>query len=174
MQYKCEWGVVISQTHLPMNGLLELLARRLISVSTSHTSCSVSHLFPLLFHLIFHHVPPHYAPCSIALAPIVLLFRPRIRMEASTLTCLPRASSILAQTQPKRTYMTSQTPLTNPPDGKASIDLLSSKLSFPLLSSGTTFSRPGIRFESYPGMGHSSCQKEIDDLRGWLEGALRD
>lgn len=59
-------------------------------------------------------------------------------------------------------------------DGKRSIELLTKKLNFPLLPSDTTFQRPGLRFESYPGMGHSSSDREIRDLKEWLAECLKD
>lgn len=31
------------------------------------------------------------------------------------------------------------------------------------------FERPGLKFESYPGMQHSSCPEEIRDLAAWLQ-----
>jgi len=58
-------------------------------------------------------------------------------------------------------------------DGKRSIELLKS-LNFPILPEGTTFQRPGVRFESYPGMAHSSSDREIRDLKAWLEECLKD
>jgi lysophospholipase-2 len=59
------------------------------------------------------------------------------------------------------------------PVGARSIELLTKKLGFPLVPSGTTFARPGLRFESYPGMAHSSSPKEVEDLKGWLAAALK-
>ncbi len=53
-----------------------------------------------------------------------------------------------------------------------SIELLK-RLSFPLLPPGTTFARPGLRFESYPGLGHSSSPREIADFSAWLTEALK-
>jgi lysophospholipase-2 len=57
--------------------------------------------------------------------------------------------------------------------GERSVDLLTRQLGFNLLSKGTTFQRPGIRFESYPGLGHSSSPKEIEDMKSWLTEALK-
>ena len=57
--------------------------------------------------------------------------------------------------------------------GERSVDLLSRQLGFPLLSPGTTFTRPGIRFESYPGLGHSSSPEEINHVKEWLTEALK-
>lgn len=57
--------------------------------------------------------------------------------------------------------------------GQRSIDFLVQKCGYRLLPQGTTFARPGIRFESYPGMPHSSCPQEIDDLKSWLTQALK-
>ncbi|TXT13218.1 hypothetical protein VHUM_01619 [Vanrija humicola] len=56
--------------------------------------------------------------------------------------------------------------------GAKSVELLE-QLGFKRLPAGETFARPGLRFESYPGMGHSSSPKEIDDLRDWLTAALK-
>ncbi|KAK4685898.1 phospholipase/carboxylesterase, partial [Tremellales sp. Uapishka_1] len=52
--------------------------------------------------------------------------------------------------------------------GVQSVELLTKKLGFPLVDAGKTFQRPGLRFESYPNMGHSSCPKEIEDFKSWL------
>ncbi|WVR08963.1 acyl-protein thioesterase 1 [Kwoniella sp. DSM 27419] len=57
--------------------------------------------------------------------------------------------------------------------GQQSVEILTKKLGFPLLPEGTTFARPGIRFESYRGMPHSSCPQEIEDLKAWLTEALK-
>jgi lysophospholipase-2 len=59
-------------------------------------------------------------------------------------------------------------------DGKKSISLLQSlpSLNLPLLPKGTTFARPGIRFETYQGMQHELCGEEVSDLVGWLGGCL--
>lgn len=45
--------------------------------------------------------------------------------------------------------------------GKASIELLQSlpQVNLPLLPKGTTFAKPGLRFESYEGLGHSFHDK---------------
>ena len=59
-------------------------------------------------------------------------------------------------------------------DGQRSIELLTNKLGFNTLPKGTTFQRPGVRFESYPGMGHSSSDREIRDLKEWLTECLKD
>lgn len=58
-------------------------------------------------------------------------------------------------------------------DGQRSIELLKT-LNFPILSEGTTFQRPGVRFENYPGMAHSSSDREIRDLKAWLQECLKD
>jgi lysophospholipase-2 len=58
-------------------------------------------------------------------------------------------------------------------DGQRSIELLTKTLGFPTVPAGQTFARPGLRFESYAGMGHSSCPEELEDLRAWLTEALR-
>lgn len=58
-------------------------------------------------------------------------------------------------------------------DGQRSIELLKT-LNFPILSAGTTFQRPGVRFESYPGMAHSSSDREIRDLKAWLQECLKE
>lgn len=63
--------------------------------------------------------------------------------------------------------------LTCDPVGQRSIDFLVQKCGYKLLPQGTTFARPGIRFESYPGMPHSSCPQEIEDLKSWLTEALK-
>ena len=57
--------------------------------------------------------------------------------------------------------------------GERSVEMLTKQLGFPLVPSGKTFERPGVRFESYPGMAHSSCPQEIDDLKAWLTEALK-
>ncbi|WVW79506.1 hypothetical protein I302_101475 [Kwoniella bestiolae CBS 10118] len=64
-------------------------------------------------------------------------------------------------------------PVVNYAYGQQSIELLTKKLGFPLLPPGTTFKRPGLRFESYQGLPHSSSPQEIDDLKGWLVEALK-
>ncbi|WWC98112.1 acyl-protein thioesterase 1 [Kwoniella sp. B9012] len=64
-------------------------------------------------------------------------------------------------------------PVVNYEYGQQSIELLTKKLEFPLLSKGTTFQRPGVRFESYQGLPHSSSPQEIEDLKGWLVEALK-
>lgn len=58
--------------------------------------------------------------------------------------------------------------------GTKSISLLQSlpNLSLPLLANGTKFARPGIRFETYKGMGHSLCGEEVEDLGEWLGECL--
>ncbi|KAK8843957.1 acyl-protein thioesterase 1 [Kwoniella newhampshirensis] len=56
--------------------------------------------------------------------------------------------------------------------GQRSVELLK-KLGFPLLPPGKTFGRPGVRFETYPGMGHSSTPQEIEDFKAWLTEALK-
>ncbi|WVN87855.1 acyl-protein thioesterase 1 [Cryptococcus depauperatus CBS 7841] len=63
-------------------------------------------------------------------------------------------------------------PVVNYSIGQRSIDCLSHQLGYTVLPKGVTFARPGIRFESYPGMGHSSSPKEIEDLKAWLIEAL--
>lgn len=75
----------------------------------------------------------------------------------------PFPSSPTRRTQPAHTQ---------PTDGVESVELLQ-KLGFTRLPAGTAFARPGLRFESYPGMGHSSCDKEIADLQTWLAAALK-
>ncbi|WRT69213.1 uncharacterized protein IL334_006197 [Kwoniella shivajii] len=57
--------------------------------------------------------------------------------------------------------------------GQQSIELLTKRLNFPLLSPGTKFARPGLRFESYQGLGHSSSPQEINDMKVWLTEALK-
>lgn len=59
-----------------------------------------------------------------------------------------------------------------PPGGVKSVELLE-QLGFKRLPAGETFARPGLRFESYPNMGHSSSPKEIEDLREWIIAALK-
>ncbi|CAD6577459.1 MAG: hypothetical protein TREMPRED_001951 [Tremellales sp. Tagirdzhanova-0007] len=56
--------------------------------------------------------------------------------------------------------------------GVRSVELLK-KLGYPLVAAGTAFARPGLRFESYPGLGHSSSTKEMEDFAAWLTGALK-
>ncbi|WOO84983.1 Acyl-protein thioesterase 1 [Vanrija pseudolonga] len=56
--------------------------------------------------------------------------------------------------------------------GVKSVELLE-QLGFKRLPAGETFARPGLRFESYPNMGHSSSPKEIEDLREWITAALK-
>ncbi|WWC72965.1 uncharacterized protein I206_106929 [Kwoniella pini CBS 10737] len=63
-------------------------------------------------------------------------------------------------------------PVVNYEYGQQSIEMLKN-LGFPLLSPGTTFQRPGIRFESYKGLPHSSSPQEIEDLKQWLIEALK-
>jgi lysophospholipase-2 len=47
------------------------------------------------------------------------------------------------------------------------------QLGLPLLLPGETFARPGLRFEKYAGMGHSSCPEELQHLQQWIEAALK-
>jgi hypothetical protein len=47
------------------------------------------------------------------------------------------------------------------------------KLGYTPVPSGTTFSRPGLRFESYAGVSHSADQRELADLSAWLKEALK-
>lgn len=54
------------------------------------------------------------------------------------------------------------------PDGVQSVELLK-KLGFPTVPEDKIFERPGLKFESYPGMQHSSCPEEIRDLAAWLQ-----
>jgi hypothetical protein len=82
--------------------------------------------------------------------------------------------------KPTQSFSTSVSHFSRPPasrliaaDGQRSVDLLTKKLGFPLLPADTTFKRPGVRFESYPGMGHSSSDREIRDLKAWLEECLK-
>ncbi|WVQ77184.1 hypothetical protein IAR50_006867 [Cryptococcus sp. DSM 104548] len=42
----------------------------------------------------------------------------------------------------------------------------------PLVVSPPVFARPGIRFASYPDLGHTSCEEEIVDLVEWLKACL--
>jgi lysophospholipase-2 len=46
-------------------------------------------------------------------------------------------------------------------------------MGFATVPAGTKFTRPGIRFESYRGMGHSSSPEEIAHLKDWLTEALK-
>lgn len=62
--------------------------------------------------------------------------------------------------------------MTDETDGQRSVELLA-KMGFPSVSSGQVFARPGLRFESYGGLGHSASPEELDDLTGWLKHALR-
>ncbi|RSH95212.1 hypothetical protein EHS25_000298 [Saitozyma podzolica] len=57
--------------------------------------------------------------------------------------------------------------------GVRSVELLTKKLGFPLVPTNTPFARPGLRFESYPGMAHSSSPQEIADFKAWLAEALK-
>jgi hypothetical protein len=57
-------------------------------------------------------------------------------------------------------------------DGAQSVELLK-KLGYTPVPSGTTFSRPGLRFESYAGVSHSADQRELADLSAWLKEALK-
>lgn len=53
-----------------------------------------------------------------------------------------------------------------------SIDLLK-KLGLDVIPPTEKFGRPGVKLESYAGMGHSSCPEELQDLTAWLEAALK-
>ncbi|WVQ93102.1 hypothetical protein IAU59_000166 [Kwoniella sp. CBS 9459] len=64
-------------------------------------------------------------------------------------------------------------PVVNYEYGQESVQLLTKKLGFPLLPSCQTFGRPGIRFESYKGMPHSSCPEEIEHMKAWITEALK-
>lgn len=57
-------------------------------------------------------------------------------------------------------------------EGVRSVDLLH-ELGWPSLNEKTGFERPGLRFESYPGLEHSVSAEEIEDMREWLVSALR-
>lgn len=46
-------------------------------------------------------------------------------------------------------------------------------MGFPTVPAGTKFARPGLRFESYPGMAHSSSPEEIVHIKEWLTEALK-
>ncbi|GHJ83995.1 hypothetical protein NliqN6_0397 [Naganishia liquefaciens] len=58
--------------------------------------------------------------------------------------------------------------------GQQSCELLQSlkSVNLPNVPKGTPFAKPGIRFESYDGMGHSLDEKEIRDLSEWLKHAV--
>jgi lysophospholipase-2 len=53
-----------------------------------------------------------------------------------------------------------------------SVDLLK-KLGMKTVAPGDGFARPGLRVESYPGMGHSSCNEELAHLLQWIDAALK-
>ncbi|KAL7414352.1 putative acyl-protein thioesterase-1 [Mrakia frigida] len=55
--------------------------------------------------------------------------------------------------------------------GNASIKLMTGDLGFKTVPAGTV-SGPGCRFESYPGMGHSSSPEELKHLAQWLTEVL--
>jgi len=59
------------------------------------------------------------------------------------------------------------------PVGERSVDVLHRQLGFPMVPAGKTFARPGVRFESYPGMAHSACPEEIAHMSAWLQEALK-
>ncbi|ORY33132.1 Phospholipase/carboxylesterase/thioesterase [Naematelia encephala] len=63
-------------------------------------------------------------------------------------------------------------PVVNYAFGVMSIELLK-KLGYPTVPAGQTFARPGLRFESYPGLGHSSSPQEIEHLKAWLTEAFK-
>ena len=46
-------------------------------------------------------------------------------------------------------------------------------LGIPRVCRRDTFKRPGLRFETYSGMGHSSSEQELDHLKSWLLEALK-
>ncbi|KAL7421266.1 hypothetical protein Q5752_004151 [Cryptotrichosporon argae] len=56
--------------------------------------------------------------------------------------------------------------------GVRSIEFLK-KLGFPAVPAGEAFRRPGLRFESYDALAHSSSPRELEDLRAWLVEALK-
>ncbi|KAK1922610.1 Phospholipase/carboxylesterase/thioesterase [Papiliotrema laurentii] len=56
--------------------------------------------------------------------------------------------------------------------GERSVDLLTRQMGFPVVPAGQTFTRPGLRFESYRNMGHSSSPEEIEHLKAWMKEAL--
>jgi len=49
--------------------------------------------------------------------------------------------------------------------GTESVEFLTSKIGF----TPTTGSTTGLDFRTYEGMGHSSCQTELDDLKAWIK-----
>ena len=57
--------------------------------------------------------------------------------------------------------------------GERSVDLLTRRLGFPRVPDTSPFARPGVKFQSYPGLAHSSSPEEIEDLKTWLTEALK-
>ncbi|ORX39168.1 Phospholipase/carboxylesterase/thioesterase [Kockovaella imperatae] len=57
--------------------------------------------------------------------------------------------------------------------GERSVDLLTRQLGFPRVPAGSIFARPGLRFQTYEHIGHGTNQREIEDIKLWLEAALK-
>ncbi|KAJ7118590.1 Phospholipase/Carboxylesterase-domain-containing protein [Mycena crocata] len=64
----------------------------------------------------------------------------------------------------------SSDPLVKYEFGRSSADFVMKTLGTP--EAPTTGELKGLSFNSYAGVGHSTNQKELDDLRGWLKKAL--
>lgn len=56
--------------------------------------------------------------------------------------------------------------------GTESIKLLQ-KIGYPMVPATSAFGRPGLKFNSYSGLAHSSSLEEIEDLKKWLAEALK-
>lgn len=52
--------------------------------------------------------------------------------------------------------------------GTDSVELLTKKIGFTQSAGKAT----GLDFKSYEGMGHSSCQEELDDLSAWIKRVI--
>lgn len=53
--------------------------------------------------------------------------------------------------------------------GQKSVKFLTETLGMPIAGEGEF---KGLSFNTYPGVGHSTNQKELDDLRAWLKKAV--
>ncbi|KAF8735965.1 hypothetical protein AX14_001110 [Amanita brunnescens Koide BX004] len=60
-------------------------------------------------------------------------------------------------------------PLVNINLQRASVDRLTNVCGIPMASNGSV---QGLRVEIYPGMGHTTCIRELEDLKSWLKSVL--
>lgn len=61
-------------------------------------------------------------------------------------------------------------PIVNPHVAKVSAEFLTSSIGIPKSTSAQECK--GLTFNVYPGMGHSTVPKELEDIKQWLKQAL--